>query len=714
MTDTRSQDTQSLPRRDSLGFDRRQSGSLRTDTASNASSVESASVGSGKGSPFTARFPLHSKNRTASSIPKDDNRCVSAETTAETVPINEVAPIASDAGAVILNATKSSMLDLSGESFEQDERQMPHKNGAVHGDAGGDTGHHPQSLNAGSDYEQHVSHRPTQSLSSNDSQPPMIDLHDLIEEHDSKWILNLNVQFRDRSEREKFFVTYAERPNLWRRLVIVWDCRHMRESCLERDLKSMVLQRDKSIRLFQSLRTSLQEVQYFDTVTRLTLRTEEDNQLHIYVSEDLRERTIYPSIRLVAHIDCPRYFEHEVDLVGHFSGYVYRVNVGGRDLVRKDLGGQHGMEGFLYELNALNALKHCIGIAQLQGVITDNSGEMVKGFLITCGSQGALGDLVYDTRRSTELKWPRRRKWARQILGALAEIHEAGYVQGDFTLSNIVIDNEDNANVVDFDRSGCPVGWEPPELIETINSRQRVRLMIGIKSDLFQLGMCLYALAARDPEPDRALQRGYDLRLMADIDVPDWYKDIVSICLSPRPQDRIAAMDLLRRFDYSLASELGRQARVPSVAAMSSVPFSSDGPRSDAERSSALGMNIHRESQALSVKSTRSSCREPNKVSLDSAANHKGADGPREQSEEHDAEIDKRAYLRRVPQPSRTSGSRISYMHGDHLLQDWNFDAVDPVLVPLSSEQTQDSLFDEALIQFVDDADRYIIPHRPV
>lgn len=36
----------------------------------------------------------------------------------------------------------------------------------------------------------------------------------------------------------------------------------------------------------------------------------------------------------------------------------------------------------------------------------------------------------------------------------------AGFVQGDFTLSNIVIDSNDDAKIIDINRRGCPVGWE--------------------------------------------------------------------------------------------------------------------------------------------------------------------------------------------------------------------------------------------------------------
>ncbi len=129
------------------------------------------------------------------------------------------------------------------------------------------------------------------------------------------------------------------------------------------------------------------------------------------------------------------------------------------------------------------------------GVIVDDHDKFIKGLLISYAEQGALIDMIYDSDHG--LSWATREKWARQIVEGLSEIHEAGFVQGDFTLSNIVIDNDDNAKIIDINRRGCPVGWEPPEATPLIESSQRISMYIGVKSDLYQLGMVLWALATQ-------------------------------------------------------------------------------------------------------------------------------------------------------------------------------------------------------------------------
>src|SRR5699024_4448772 len=131
-------------------------------------------------------------------------------------------------------------------------------------------------------------------------------------------------------------------------------------------------------------------------------------------------------------------------------------------------------------------------VIQFYGVVVDDREEHVTGLLISYASRGALIDVIYDNHHS--LPWPTREKWARQIVGGLSEIHEAGFVQGDFTLSNIVIDDNDDAKIIDINRRGCPIGWEPPEATPLVDSNQRISMYIGVKSDLYQLGMVLWAL----------------------------------------------------------------------------------------------------------------------------------------------------------------------------------------------------------------------------
>ncbi|KAI4135545.1 MAG: hypothetical protein LQ347_000579 [Umbilicaria vellea] len=362
-------------------------------------------------------------------------------------------------------------------------------------------------------------------------------------ELEEKWILNLSMHFRDRSPREKFFVTYAEQPNRWRRVTISCDYRDAPTDSLENDLQNLDSQRGKSERIYESIRMSLPNIQFYDTVTNLKLETKDD-RLHVHVTEDLNEIIPYPPTNAVKHLSCAMHSESELEFVSHLSGFVYKVNVNGLVCIKKEIPGPDSVDEFLYEINALHALINSTSVIQFQGLIVDEDRAVVKGLLISFAEHGALVDLLYEMK--DRLDWAMRESWAKQIVHGLAEIHEAGFVQGDFTLSNIVVNERDEAKIIDINRRGCPVGWEPPEITKLIESSQRISMYIGVKSDLFQLGMVLWALAEGDDEPERQLRPLRKLTLEKGI--PQYYCDVVAICLSDRPANRLAAKEMLLLF----------------------------------------------------------------------------------------------------------------------------------------------------------------------
>ena len=390
----------------------------------------------------------------------------------------------------------------------------------------------------------------TSSITSREERfAPLDDKAQINAELDTRWILNLSMHFRDKSDREKFFVTYAETPTKWRRVTVSCDYRNAEPGSLEMDLKELQFQRDKSLQIYESIRDSLPEIQFYDTVTNLKLETS-DGRLHVHVTEDTNETVPYPPRTTVAHIlQDPDHRPMEIpesDLAfdSHLSGFVYKVKYNDRYFIKKEIPGPDTVDEFLYEINALHALHDSKHVIQLEAIVVDETRQLVKGLLIEYAEQGAIVDLLYDHRG--KITWEERLRWARDSVMGLSEIHQEGYIQGDFTLSNIVVDGDGNAKIIDINRRGCPVGWEPPEIATKIASHQRISMYIGEKSDLYQLGMTLWGLAADDDEPERhdPPLNPYDLPQ----GVEDWYRDIVEICLSKRPRDRLSAKELARMF----------------------------------------------------------------------------------------------------------------------------------------------------------------------
>ncbi|PHH87149.1 hypothetical protein CDD83_9252 [Cordyceps sp. RAO-2017] len=373
------------------------------------------------------------------------------------------------------------------------------------------------------------------------------------DELERTWILNLSMHFRDRSKREKFFVTYREKDHLWRRVTISLDYRDAPPNSLEMDLMHTRFQREKSAKIYEAIRESLPDIKFYETVTNLKLETT-DGRLHVHVVEDGNEIIVYPRVGQVRHLGCRRVKERDIAFDSHMSGFVYKVCVHGHVLIKKEIPSQDTIEEFLYEVNALNGLRFSRDVVRFYGVVVDDRDEYVKGLLISYASQGALIDIIYENckENSFSLPWASKERWARQIIQGLADIHESGFVQGDFTLSNIVIDDAGDAKIIDINRRGCPVGWEPPEATALLETGHRITMYIGVKSDLYQLGMVLWGLAMEEDEPE---MHGRPLMLGPEVDVPDWYRRMTEICLSGDPRMRMQASSLLQLFPPDTAED---------------------------------------------------------------------------------------------------------------------------------------------------------------
>jgi hypothetical protein len=129
---------------------------------------------------------------------------------------------------------------------------------------------------------------PSREPSAVDAQSITTSLYDaqIHDELERKWILNLSMHFRDKSKREKFFVTYREKEFLWRRVTISLDYRNAPPDSLEGDLLDIKFQREKSAKIYEAIRESLQDIQFYETVTNLKLQTTE-GRLHVHVVEDV-------------------------------------------------------------------------------------------------------------------------------------------------------------------------------------------------------------------------------------------------------------------------------------------------------------------------------------------------------------------------------------------------------------------------------------------
>ncbi|KAG6037342.1 hypothetical protein E4U19_002294 [Claviceps sp. Clav32 group G5] len=371
-------------------------------------------------------------------------------------------------------------------------------------------------------------------------------------ELETKWILNLSMHYRDGSRREKFFVTYRRKKDQpWRRVTISLDYRDPPVDSLEMELSRMRHLREKSAKVYEAIRESLSDIAFYDTVTNLKLQTT-DGRLHVHVVEDGNEIINYPLVREMRNSLCRLIRERDILFDGHLSGFVYKVRVRGQTLVKKEIPSPDSINAFLYEINALSSLHYSKHVIRLYGVVVDDQEEHITGLLLSYAARGSLSDVIFENckERNFGIPWIQRERWAKQIVHGLADIHESGYVQGDFTLSNIVVNDAGDAKIIDINRRGCPMGWEPPESRTIVVAHNQINMYIGVKSDLYQLGMVLWALAMLEDEPDLHPR---PLRLDSEVRVPDWYRHVMEVCLSADPRRRLDASSLLRMFPPHIA-----------------------------------------------------------------------------------------------------------------------------------------------------------------
>ncbi|KAI1453896.1 hypothetical protein F4805DRAFT_352899 [Annulohypoxylon moriforme] len=113
-----------------------------------------------------------------------------------------------------------------------------------------------------------------------------------------------------------------------------------------------------------------------------------------------------------------------------------------------------------------------IRVPQILGYVKHPEAECTIGFL----REWVPGDSLRNIDIPTTLE-RRRRKWASQICETVNQLHEVGVIWGDGKASNVIIDEEDSAWLIDFG-GGFTEGWVSKELADTAEGdEQAVKIM---------------------------------------------------------------------------------------------------------------------------------------------------------------------------------------------------------------------------------------------
>jgi serine/threonine protein kinase len=351
------------------------------------------------------------------------------------------------------------------------------------------------------------------------------------------WILNAYVVTEE--QREKHFMLFVDEQNKWRRVSVSWSYKTVFPGSLEEKLQQEKQPRQRSATVYEAIRDIIQQItqdeRWCDTVTRLKLETGDNGQFDIAVNEDCNEAIPYPSLP-VMEPTLEIFKESEVYFDSHVRDFIYIVSANNNMYTMKEIAGPDSVPNFLREMEALVLLRESKHVVSLEAIVVDETEQVIKGLLMTRTGQ-TLREYI---RKSGHTSYESSLGLMRQILQGLVDIHNAEIVYGNLTLDNIYIDDNNNIKLAEFRRSGCPIGWHPPEMIPLIEAGKTIVPLITSKTDIFQLGMVIWALLEQHPEPE-TLQRPLTLNTHS---VDTHILDIVKRCLDDDPQHRPSAKDV--------------------------------------------------------------------------------------------------------------------------------------------------------------------------
>lgn len=217
---------------------------------------------------------------------------------------------------------------------------------------------------------------------------------------------------------------------------------------------------------------------------------------------------------------------------------------------------------------ALRGVPYC---AALKALVMDPESRLLKGMLVEIPSKGPMFVIMNVHRlRGSPIPWAIRQRWAKQIVKAVAAVHDRGLVLGQLrTYSRLFcIDDDDNAILTPGGTGDHPHVHNAPGLIPP-ESRANVHEQswdnVTPESDLFQLGMYLWHLYRDENQAmdllfcqvadcDKGRRDACALHAdpislpKASPNVPDWLNYVINKCRQADPASRPRARDLLSYF----------------------------------------------------------------------------------------------------------------------------------------------------------------------
>jgi hypothetical protein len=324
-----------------------------------------------------------------------------------------------------------------------------------------------------------------------------------------------------------YFLTYAETPRRWQRVILSTTFHKVRE-------RSDVLQfattdRTETICVLPSaiqrlLRTLLPCITLDKLVTKLCVSLREDaegdfivSSDEIEVTEDDSEVQMSDEKKFLEEIDamnCVQFVESDIVVQWRIQSHRYKASIGSRQCLewkvpfaRAGGSGENGFQNFLDDIKLHIALRNCSNVVKFLGVVLDDNRLHLKSFLLEYPMLRSLTSiLAVANSRSETIPWPIREAWARHIINAIVDVHSRGVVLGVLALSWFGVRADGTAVLVRFKGSQSHLsnrfGEMPPELRNTPQSYSVAagKKKMNFRTDVFQLGLILWLLMEHKPK----------------------------------------------------------------------------------------------------------------------------------------------------------------------------------------------------------------------
>ncbi|KAK5734261.1 hypothetical protein LTR17_009092 [Elasticomyces elasticus] len=287
---------------------------------------------------------------------------------------------------------------------------------------------------------------------------------------------------------------------------------------------------------------------------------------------------IYPPLSVFTGYDLRCYDESEITVLDRLAGWVYRVELDGQLLTRKDVVDPGQLESFVAEVEALHELQNVKNIVRLHGLVTSGAQRIVKGMLlerleplgrIITSDSGLVFDQVDAPFRISfpGVVGPGVRI-AEDILQIVVDVHDKGFVIGEVVSAQFGLTADHQVKLLGIKKRGSPLEARAPETMAKSEEAQpsifvrqsvfeKASRRLSTKSDIWQLGaLFLTMIAGCDRQQARTCAgEGAECEIHHVDRWSRWLLPMITSCLATDPAMRPSALQVLQDFQGLLCDE---------------------------------------------------------------------------------------------------------------------------------------------------------------